>query len=194
MCLCYHRLLAGRIGLGHFTSAYRVHLLSARTVRGILAMPLAWRPTAMRSPCLSGRGAVRVRPFTSVSLVAPGTGDTTHCRAGFRSRTHWRLSQNSLSGPNCRYRGFPSSVITPIWSERPFAPSSSIFSEMINSAEAGGAMPSVVDAAAFRSETAESAPRPLKIARTSAAVGLAAGSGDRHRWRTVPTSALLAGA
>ncbi len=52
----------------------------------------------------SARGAVSASPFTSVSLVAPATGEATHCRRQSRSSTHWRLSQNSPSGPNCRTR------------------------------------------------------------------------------------------
>ena len=61
----------------------------------------------MRSPLRSGCGAVRVWPFTRVSLVVPATGETTHCRPATRSSTHCRLSQNSPSGPNCRTRTFP---------------------------------------------------------------------------------------
>ena len=144
--------------------------------------PRSGRPASEREAPSS------VSPLTSVSLVVPGTGDTTHCRPELRSITHWRLSQNSPSGPNCRTSALPSSVRTPICSERPSGPSSSIPSDTIGSPAGRGAVvagmtrvPAAVEVAARVAGLATSASHRGRsgTARSSAAVGRAAGIGRK---------------
>ena len=188
-------------GSGSLARRHRLGVLRVRrsghqtpaTVSGSLTMPLAWRPTAIRSPCAAARGAVSAAPLTQ-GLVGRARQQATppiarrrgaRARTGGRPRTR-RPARTAAAEP-CRApcarrsaaRGRPGrSELDPVGQRSARARG--------RAERAGGARRVPADRARGRAPSGGGrrlAPRPLSTARSSAAVGRAAGSGERQRCR-----------